>query len=72
MSDLLASQYLSCLASRLGGIFDAENEGGFLSFNSVKFVKFVRLSARNMNGGGRILFRGSAAMIILPSRRRVF
>lgn len=72
MSDLLASQYLSRLASRLGGIFDAENEGGFLSFNSVKFVKFIRLSARNMNGGGRILFRGSAAMIILPSRRRVF
>ncbi|CAO1654149.1 hypothetical protein NYA22BAC_02674 [Parasphingorhabdus sp. NYA22] len=72
MSDLLASQYLSRLASCLGGIFDAENEGRFFSFNSVKFVKFIRLSARNMNGGDQILFRGFAAMIIFPYRRRVF
>lgn len=52
--------FLSCLARALVGIIDHENEIGFLFFDTVKCVKFIGPSARNMNGAtGYFLVRVS-------------
>lgn len=55
MSNPSPLQLLSHLASGLGEGFDAKGMAGFFFFNTVKFVKFIRLPARNMNGGGGYL-----------------
>lgn len=59
MSNLPFHQYLSYLASRLTGISDVYAKVGFLFFNTVKFVQFIRLLARYMNGRGGCLSVGA-------------
>lgn len=62
-------RFYSYLASELGGIFDAEGNEGILFFNSVKFVKFIRLLAHNMNGGREYFFGDAAKICVSPIHR---
>ncbi len=43
------------LASGLEGVSGVEGKAAILFFNTVKVVKFIRLLARDMNGGGGYL-----------------
>lgn len=67
MPDLSPLRYFSYLASGLGRIFDGDGKEGIQFFNPVNFVKFVRLMARNMNGGNAYF----VAAGVLRSRRSV-
>jgi|GEM_PF-2148554 len=58
--------YLSHYANGLADGFDVERKEGFLFFNTVKFVKFIRLMARSLNGGGAY-FAGAAIKIFVSS-----
>ncbi|AMO72184.1 hypothetical protein [Sphingorhabdus sp. M41] len=58
--------YLSHHANGLADSFDVERKEGVFFFNTVKFVKFIRLLARNLNGGGAY-FAGAAIKAVVPS-----
>jgi len=49
MSSLSSLHYFPHLASGLQRNFDGEGRAGILFFNTVNFVKFISLLARNMN-----------------------
>ncbi len=51
MPGLSTLRIYSHLASELAAIFNAERDDGLFFFNTVKFVKFISLTARNMNSG---------------------
>lgn len=69
MPSLSPLRFYSYLASELGGIFDAEGNEGILFFNSVKFVKFIRLLAHNMNGGRGYFFGEAIKICVSPIHR---
>lgn len=67
MFGLRTHRYFPYLASGLSENFGFEGKEWVKYLNPVNYVKFVRLSAREMNGDGVIF----AAVGVLPLGRRV-